>query len=162
MNEKFSKTAVVSFTIGYLLAYYLILWLGNTVFSDTVANSLVVLGGYETKLKVVLIGSPIIAMLFGSFAANVFTSSYTAMGSHRLSPTQFFAISWVCFFIANGFIVSAGLQLFVDETIGREWIQHIGKVGFNTWFFLLAPTFGFLNGIFISVLVRKLIEAQNS
>jgi hypothetical protein len=162
MNEKYSKTATVSFILGYLPAYYLIIWLGNTIFSDTVANSMAVLGGYETKLKIVLLGTPIVAMLFGSLAAGVFTSSYTTMGSRRLGPPQYFTIGWACFCIANGITASAGLQLFVDETVGREWIRQIGNIGFNTWFFLLAPTFGYLIGIFISALAGKLIEAQNS
>jgi len=162
MTPDYAKTSFVSFVIGYLLLYYLILWLGATVFAETVTSSWIILGEYCARMKMVLLCSPILAAILGSWAASILILSYTAMGSDRLGASKFFGIGWLCILLGNVIVLSAALQLFTDETVGQKWIQHIGEMRFKMWFWFLAPSFGFAGGVVAVILVRKLIEAQKS
>lgn len=160
MTADYAKTSFVSFMTGYLLLYYLTIWLSLTIFSETVTHSWTILGEYATTMKLVLLGSPVAGVLFGSFAASISLLSYTAMGSDRLGPPKFFGIGWFCVLLSNMIALSVVLQLSIDEKIGREWIRYLGEMRFKSCFFLLAPSFGFAGGVAAVVLWRNLIEAQ--
>lgn len=162
MNHRHPLIAFASFMTGYLLVYFLVLMLANALFSPLIASSMSVLGVYEGKVKLALIGSPILAAFLALLMASVSISSYSAMGTHRLRSPRFFATGWASFFIANLFVTSAGLQLLVNGDVGRRWILTIGQAGFNLWVFLLAPTLGFTGGVVFNIIANKLMDAQNS
>jgi hypothetical protein len=162
MTANYAKTSFASFVTGYLLLYYLTICLSMTIFPETVTHSWNILGENATAMKLVLLGSPALGVLFGSFAASISLLSYTAMGSDRLGPSKFFGIGWLCIFLSNMMTLSVGLQLFIDEKIGREWIRYLGEMKFKTCFFLLAPSFAYVGGVTAVILLRKLIEAQKS
>ena len=149
-----------SFMIGYLLFYYVILWLFALVLDETVTNSWAILGDYNAKMKIVLLVAPIVGALFSTLAASISVMSYTSMGSDRLGSSKFFMIGWFWFILSNMVILSTAMQLFIEEKIGREWIQYLDQIRFNTCLFLIAPSFGFAGGIAAVVLVRGLIQAQ--
>lgn len=162
MNGNYNKASIVLFLVGYLLLYYLTVWLNVKIFSDAVMSSWTILGEYSTKMKAVIIISPIVGIFFGTFAASVSVMSYTAMGSDRLLPSKFFGIGWFCIIISNLLTNSVALQLCIDKKIGKAWIDYLGSVRFNACIFLLAPSLGFIGGVGAVILLQHIIQSQNS
>ena len=162
MTGNHDRTSFIPFVIGYLALFYLTLWMGMAIFPGVVKDSWAFLGEYTTKMIAILLGSPFVGVLFGSWAASVSIMSYTAMGSHRLGPSKFFGIGWLCILLSNMLTLSMALRVFINEKIGREWIHFLGQTKFNAWFFILAPSLGFAGGVAAVILIRQLTEAQKS
>lgn len=162
MTPNYTRASFGSFMIGYLLLYYVVLYLATIVFEETVKCSWTILGEYNVKMKIALVAVPLVGALFGTWAASISIMSYTVMGSDRLGPFRFFTIGWFSFLWTNMMTLSIALKFIVDEKIGQEWIQYLGNIRFNSCLFLLAPSFGFAGGVATQILSRKLIEAQRS
>ena len=158
--QKMNKASTLGFIFGYLLFFYLTLWVTMEIFPGTIGNSWEILGEYENKMKTLLMIYPVIAVILGIGLASISVLSYSAMGSDILTSAKFFSIGWFSIVMANIAILSATVSLFINRDVGQEWIEAIGTLKFNTIFFLLAPSIGYAGGVISSIVLDSLIKAQ--
>lgn len=158
--QKVDKANFLAFIIGYLLFFYSTVGIALTIFHDSISESWIILGEYESRMKIILIICPLFALFFGLALASVSILSYTAMGADRLKPSKFFGIGWICFVISNAAVLPVSVQLFIDKEFGKPWVEAVGVVNFNALFYFVAPSVGFIGGVIFNIIIDSFIKAQ--